>query len=442
MKNIKAIQLFVAALAMCSAHADDIGYRFVADHADSLYRVGEQAVITITATNGAGVAVKSGGCRLEVDNFGKKSMEVRPRVNFATDNPIVVTGRLDRPGFVRVRLLGKGIPWATQWCVGFDVDKIRPGSARPADFDAFWDRAIERFAKEVPVDAKMELDEKASGGSHDCYALTFATVPKGRVIRGQLTIPRGDGPWPVSMTVPGAGSGSWGYERLKGRARLVLNVLDYPCRPDADHPVKELYAKQNAHWGGKSGCGRNWYYEGDLSKGPEEFFYYGAILGINRAVDWVAALDRIKAGDFTYAGHSQGGAFGIILAALNGNLTQAQLSEPAITDISGFLDDGRQSGWPTLPEKMHGKPLFDSMMKWLPYFDCAHFAPRIRIPTRWLVGFTDELCTPQSIWAGYNCLTCPDRKIVCWPGLNHGFPEAVYNQAAKALEASWQQQTP
>ena len=41
MKNIKAIQLFVAALAMCSAHADDIGYRFVADHADSLYRVGE-----------------------------------------------------------------------------------------------------------------------------------------------------------------------------------------------------------------------------------------------------------------------------------------------------------------------------------------------------------------------------------------------------------------
>ena len=118
------------------------------------------------------------------------------------------------------------------------------------------------------------------------------------------------------------------------------------------------------------------------------------------------------------------------------------MSEPAITDISGFLDDGRQSGWPTLPEKMRGKPLFDGMMKWLPYFDCAHFAPRIRIPTRWLVGFTDELCTPQSIWAGYNCLTCPDRRIVCWPGLNHGCPAAVFSQATKALEASWQQQTP
>ena len=427
----------LSCLSLAAVAGGSIGFRFEADHPDCLYRVGEEAVVTVTATNGAGEAVKDWHCRVEIDNYGRNILGVVAKQEFAKENPFKLRGKLDKPGFLRFRILGKdpeGRWIGCQWGVGYEPERIRPGSARPADFDAFWDEAVAKFEKEVPIDARMELDEAASKGSHDCYLLTFATVPKGRVIRGQLSIPKGDGPWPISMNVPGAGSGSWGFTRPAGRAFLTLNVLDYPCRPDkAAHPVKELYAAQNRLWGGKSGCGNVWYFEGDVSKGREDYFYYGAILGINRAVDWVAALPRIDTRDFRYAGQSQGGAFGIILSALNTHLTRAQIGEPAVTDISGFLADGRQSGWPRLPEKFEGKPCYDNMMGILPYFDCAHFAPRIRIPTRWFVGFVDELCPPAAVWAGYNCLKTTDRKMLNVPGLGHGIPAALYAESEKKV---------
>ena len=446
MRYCKSILVAAFAAAAVTASARGlIGFKFEADHADCLYRLGEEAAVTVTATNGAGEAVRSGFVRVEWDNYGGHNLGVIKKWDFAERNPIVVKGALDKPGFMRVRVQGTDSNnfWiGCQWGVGFEPEKIRPASERPADFDKFWADAIAKYDREVPVNdetAKMEeiaAESAKNHGSHRCYRLTFATLPAGRVIRGQLAVPaKSAGPWPVSMNVPGAGSGSWGFTRQPGRIFLTLNVLDYPHVPQGD--VQKLYADQNAAWGGKGGMGRTWYFEGDVTKGREEYFYYGAILGINRAVDWVAALPFVDKSDFRYAGQSQGGAFGIILPALNTHLTRAQIGEPAVTDISGFLADKRQSGWPLLPEKFRGKPCYDNMMKILPYFDCAHFVPRIKIPTRWFVGFVDELCPPHAVWAGYNCLKTTDRKMLNFPGLGHGIPRDLYRKAVKEVEASW-----
>jgi cephalosporin-C deacetylase-like acetyl esterase len=442
MKEMKRILLSVLMLGTAAAAAgSSIGFKFETDHADCRYRLGEEAVFTVTATNGCGEAVKDWHCRVEVDNYGGGNIAVYKKIDFAVDNPFKIKAALDKPGFLRVRVQGRdpaGKWMGKCWAVAYEPEKIRPASERPADFDEFWAKAIEKFNRDVKIDAKMEKDESASKGTHDCYRLTFATVPEGRVIRGQMSVPKGEGPFPVLMNVPGAGSGSWGYIKLNKRIYLTLNVLDYPRVPLGKEDVKALYAEQNRIWGGKTGCGNTWYFEGDLSKGREEYFYYGAILGINRAVDWVAALPFVDRSDFRYAGQSQGGAFGIILAALNRNLTRAQIGEPAVTDISGYLADRRQSGWPLLPEKFRGKPCYENVLKVIPYFDCAHFASSIRIPTRWFVGYTDELCPPHAVWAGYNSLPAGvEKKMLEFPGLGHGIPHGLYREAVKATEASW-----
>lgn len=438
---MKMTAMFSALLAASTVFAGpSIGFRFTSDHADARYRLGEEAVITVTATNGAGEAVKDWHCRVEVDNFGGGNIAVCRRVDFATNNPFVVKGTLKEPGFLRVRVQGKdpqGVWMGRLWSVGFEPEKIRPASRRPADFDAFWEKAIADYDRTVPAEVKMEKDDAASKGSHDCYRLTIPTLPAGRVVRGQLAVPKGNGPWPVSMNVPGAGSGSWGFTRLPKRIFLTLNVLDYPRVPGKGE-VRDLYAAQNRFWGGKTGCGNTWYFEGDLSKGREEYFYYGAILGINRGVNWLAAQPFVDRRDFRYAGQSQGGAFGIILAALNRNLTRAQIGEPAVTDLSGYTAGKRQSGWPMLPEKFRDKPPYENVLKIVPYFDCAHFATRIRIPTRWFVGYVDELCPPHAVWAGYNSV--PDgveKKMLEYPGLGHGIPRDLYRTAVKETEASW-----
>jgi len=445
MKNtLVAVVATVAALVATAA--GNIGFTFEADHADCLYKVGEEAVITVTATNGAGDAVKEGFARIEIDNYGRKWQKVIARHEFAKENPFVLKGKLDKPGFLRVKIDGKdaaGQHVGAWWSVGYEPEKIRPATERPADFDAFWDAAVEKFAKDVPVDAKMIKDEKESGAywkKWDCYRVTFATVPAGRVIRGTLTIPTtGKAPYPITVHVPGAGSGEWQFERREGRAYLILNVVDYPCFPDKDHPVGPLYAEQNQRWSEKTGKGAACYYfHGDLSKEREDYFYYGAILGINRAVDWVAELPQIDATrELWYEGMSQGGAFGIYLSALNKHIMRALLAEPAVTDICGVLADGRQSGWPILPEQHEGKPFFANMMKILPYFDTVHFAPRVKVPVRCFVGFVDILCPPQAVWAGYNCLGSSDKKMVNVPGLDHGRPRDLWRNAWKQCDQSW-----
>ena len=420
--------------------AAEIGFRFEADHEDCLYKVGEEAVVTVTATNGSGEAVKGGSCRVEIDNYGSKVYQVIAAVDFATQNPFELRAMPTKPGFVRIRISGhdsQNAYFSGQWSVGYEPEKIRPGSERPADFDAFWEAAVANFAATVPVDAQMVKNAAESTGSHDCYELTFATVPEGRKIRGQLSIPKGEGRFPITMNVPGAGSGTWGWTRPAGRCYLTLNVLDYPHRPNGD--VDALYAEQNERWSAKSGLVNDkWYFVGDLSKEREDYFYYGAILGINRAVDWVAGLGKVDASDFRYEGQSQGGAFGIYLSALNSHITRAQIGEPALTDLSGELADGRQSGWPQLISRTASYPELNANVKRIaPYYDCAHFVPRIKIPTRWNVGFVDELCPPAAVWAGYNCLQTYDKMMSNFPGLGHGTPAALYREAVRVTEASW-----
>ena len=77
------------------------------------------------------------------------------------------------------------------------------------------------------------------------------------------------------------------------------------------------------------------------------------------------------------------------------------------------------------------------MMKILPYFDTVHFVPRIKIPTRWFVGYIDILCPPHAVYAAYNMLKTADKKMLDVPGLDHGRPRDLYSDACRRCGASW-----
>ena len=139
---VKGTALAVAGVAAVveSAAGGNIGFKFEADHPDCLYKVGEEAVITVTATNGAGEAVKEGFARIEIDNYGRKWQNVIKKQEFAKENPFVLRGKLDKPGFLRVKIDGKDAAdksIGAWWSVGYEPEKIRPATERPADFHAF-----------------------------------------------------------------------------------------------------------------------------------------------------------------------------------------------------------------------------------------------------------------------------------------------------------------
>ena len=79
---------------------------------------------------------------------------------------------------------------------------------QPADFDAFWAAGKEALAK-LPVDAKLVPMPESSNGKVDCWHVSLQNVGPDTTgtsrFFGVLCEPKGDGPFPALLQVPGAG---------------------------------------------------------------------------------------------------------------------------------------------------------------------------------------------------------------------------------------------
>lgn len=174
-------------------------------------------------------------------------------------------------------------------------------------------------------------------------------------------------------------------------------------------------------------CGVTGYFQAGIHRSREDYFYYAALLGINRAVNWLAQRPKCDLSAFCYSGTSQGGGIGIMLAALNRHITSGAVFVPAITDLLGFKVEGRQSGWPELVENQlpENKAAAE---RWAPYFDGANFARLITCPMRFVVGFCDAVCPPHSVYSAYNVCPSPDKAIVHGIGMGHNVFDRLYRE--------------
>jgi cephalosporin-C deacetylase-like acetyl esterase len=402
------------------------------DRETAVYACGEQAAFTVRVLDEGGQPVKQGTLTVSLTNFGTQQV-ARATFDLAAANPVTCRGTLDVPGFLKCDAAAKfGKEVRGTFGVAYAPDKIRAGSERPADFDAFWDAAVAKLEAEVPLDARMERITQASNEKRECFRVSFATFGGLRVY-GFLSVPKGDGPFPVEVNVPGAGPGTVGPNAGmadNGFIHLVMNV--HPFEPAADAEAqKALYAAQDERLKAQYGVPR--YCQAGAAD-RETYFYYPIILGINRAVNWLAARPDVDKARFTYGGTSQGGGFGFILCGLNRNFTKGCIHVPAITDLLGFKA-GRASGWPKLIENQP-EASKAAATKVAPYFDGAHFAARIACPVRVSVGFIDETCPPAAVYAGYNALRVADKAITHGIGMGHRVTPEIYRQ----LDQQWLRQ--
>ncbi len=399
------------------------------DRTNAVYACGEQATFTLSVLGADKQPVKSGQVNVTLSNFGSKII-TNAVFDLAAGNPVKVTGKLVEAGFLKCAANVKlDRDYRGLFGVAYDPEKITAGSERPSDFDAFWDGAVKKLDTEVPVDARVERVAKWCNDKHECFRVSFATFD-GRRVYGFLSVPEGKGPFPVEVNVPGAGPGVVGPNSGmadRGFIHLVMNV--HPFEPAADSEAqKKLYEEQDKRLNAQFGVPR--YCQSGAGK-RETYFYYRIILGINRAVNWLATRPDVDKTHFGYSGTSQGGGFGFILCGLNRNFTRGVIHVPAITDLLGF-QKGRDSGWPKLIENVKTEDK-EAAVKVVPYFDGAHFAARIICPVRVSVGFIDETCPPAAVYSGYNALRVKDKAI------EHGIsmPHKVFPQIYDKLDQKW-----
>lgn len=401
------------ALLALSASADRPRLVCRADHTNALYRCGETARFSAFLAGDGGVPLTNGHVKVSLDNCDETRPLFSMQADLSVTNAFELAGTLETPGFLRMTV--DGLEGGRQvFAVGFEPERIRVAARLPDDFDAYWDDAVKKLDREVPIDVRQELVPAKCNARRDYYNVDFATF--GRRVYGWLSIPRGGGKRPLRVEVSCAGTGLRGTGGEGGDAVcLTFGVHDFRSVED-DAEQKRLYDDQDRRWGGRYGVPR--YCQAGIGVSREAYFYYSVILGISRAVDWAVAQPYVDASRVRYSGISQGGGFGLYLCGLNRHFSSGVFFVPALTDILGY-QAGRKSGWPTLIE-VQPQGARETAERWAPYFECAHFARRITCPTRTFIGFADTTCPPSAVYAAYNAIPVrTDKAIVHGIGRGH-----------------------
>ena len=405
-------------------------YKVEADRPSGIYCCGEKATFTVRLLSAGNLATNVTACA-QLDNFGTSVVTNLPFCIDTTGVTFTVSATLKEPGFLRLTLPptrnGRDDPFV--FSVGFEPEKIVKGSPSPADFDAYWASEKARLAREVPLDAQVVRVPERCTADFDYYRISFATF--GRRVHGYMSIPtdRSKAPFPVDFGVNAAGFGGWTNDMggSKDSIRVQFSVYTFP--PDwkwKENGLEARYKAMNAECRAKYGVSS--YNHAGIAESRESYFFYSVLLGIDRAVDWLAVRPDVDRSRFRYEGTSQGGGFGFYLCGLNHAFTRAAFYVPAITDTMGYLK-GRVSGWPKIVECNSTTPVRRAAAeRWAPYFDGANFASRIKCPVRVAVGFSDTTCPPCAVYAAYNEIKSADKGIVHGIGMTHSCFPSFYRQ--------------
>lgn len=432
----RIIAALAAAVALCAA-ADGDGrtYRVDVDHADGLYRCGETATFTVTVLSTNNIVNALEPLKVRLDNFGVNVIS-NFEFSISATNAFCVSGTLQEPGFMRVALPAtkKRGSDPSDFSVGFEPERIKKGSPSPKDFDEFWADTVRRLDEEIPLDPQLVPLPELSKGKFDYWRVSFA-APGGTRAYGFLSIPKDASSakkYPVRVQVPAAGHGWWTNHMVGSDDAVCMLMSVHPFDPpfDQDENVKGQGAVMDRL---EKRYGIRNYAVAGIAASREDYYFYRAILGINRAVNWLAARPYVDLTSFTYSGTSQGGGFGFCLLGLNRHFTKGALFVPAITDTMGYLA-GRQSGWPKIVESQNCGDK-KSAERNAPYFDGANFASRITCPVRVAVGFSDIVCAPCAVYAAYNEIKVADKGIFNGIGMTHDCLGEFYKKLG-----DWQKQ--
>lgn len=389
---------FAASAAEPEAKAAEVIVNVTTDRQDALYKCGEKVTFNCTVTKN-GQPLTAGKATLKLSNDGLKTLSSR-EIDLAQSNPFHAEGTLAAPGFLQCMVTADKINGLGG--AGFEPEKIQPETKLPEDFNKFWDAGVRELDK-IPPDVQLEPLPKFSTPQFDCFKISFANLDNTRIY-GFLSVPKnGKGPFPALVNVPGAGPGFYSPDSdwvKRGAIVLRMNVHQYnpPTDKQAISTIHEAINKPLRY------C-----YHGAPDR--NKYYFRNAILGVSRAINYLAARPDVDKRRIVMQGGSQGGAFALIMAGLNKNITATIAAVPALCDHAGFQAD-RSAGWPQLVRTVPGS------LEMSAYFDAVNFARNITCPAVVTVGFIDRTCSPSSVYAAYN--TIPVRKtIINRPAMSH-----------------------
>ena len=385
------------------------------NHADSHYRLGQPASLRIIAReggqplNGVTVYYKTGPEML--------LPEQNDSTIFIDGEATIQLGTMTEPGFLACQYSFKsdGKKYSDLVKLAFEPEQIKTFTAKPSDFEQFWQRALKE-ARKVSLAPEYTAIPDATDSNIETK-LVRLHVGRNKWIQGYLSRPLDGKQHPVVLCPPGAGSQKISpsdYFPKEGCIYLKIEIHDNDQLMD-DKGYNEMRQKK---------C------DGYMRRGMESkdnYYYKDVYVGCARAVDFLCSLPDWDGKNVIVTGGSQGGALTIVTAALNEKVTMCAPFYPALCDLTGFLHQ-RAGGWPKFFTTFYKDGQIDipqqQAVETLQYFDVVNFARMLRVPIFMSWGYNDDTCSPTSVWATWNEIKAPKERDITPSSGHWRFPSS------------------
>lgn len=305
------------------------------------------------------------------------------------DGKTTLKASMKEPGFLRCKVTAKvdGRRYEGMATIAVDETKIRPMTADPDDFDAFWANAITE-ARKQSLDPKMTLLPERCTSTQNVYHISYQNERPGSRMYGILIMPKKPGKYPAILQVPGAGIRPYSGINLGDQIiTLEIGIHGVPV-----NMPQEVYANLAA--GPLNGYNA-------INKNNRDTHYYKRVYtGCVRAVDFLYSLPEFDGNTLGVTGGSQGGALSIVTASLDPRVKFLAALHPALCDYAGYLHK-RAGGW---PHYFRNTQPVANEVETLAYFDAVNFARRVKVPGWYSWGYNDLTCSPTSMYSAYNVI--------------------------------------
>ena len=329
----------------------------------------------------------------------KTSIEIEPHgvQTFGFELPF------KKPGFAmvscEVMVDGSGQEIVKSIRVGAGAAKVESELTRERDFKKFWKRTLSDLKK---VDPEFECEPRDNPAEAPCdlYEVSMRSLG-GVLVRGWLEVPKGPGPFPTLLRVPGYTQNMQPIGISADSIIFSFNIRahgnstdDVPGSP-VDYWLRGLDDKQ-------------------------EYFYRGDYMDRVRAVDYLCSRDDVDQNQIGIWGGSQGGGMSFATAALDQRIDYCVADIPWLGSWETYFALTREEGdemeeWLAAKEGRN----FEDMLKTLSYFDTVNLADRIKCPTYMGVGLQDSICPPTISFGVFNRVPGPKNFRIS-PKAGHG----------------------
>jgi len=299
-----------------------------------------------------------------------------------------------------------------------ELKKYRGLNSRPADFDEYWERALNEMKG---TDAEIEMVASDFQVPYaECYDMYFTGVRGARIhvkyVKPAASVLQASGKskTPAVLQFHGYGMdvGDWSSKLHYAALGYAVFAMDVRGQGGLSEDV-----------GGVVGNTLQGHITRGLDDHEDNLLFRHIYLDTAQLAGIVLAMPEVDEDNVVATGWSQGGGLTLACASLEPRLKKVAAVYPFLSDFRRVWEmDLAVAAYKDIrtyfrkfdPQHKREQHIFEK----LGYIDIQHLTKRIRADVLMGVGLMDEVCPPSTQFAAYNNIQSPKRLKV-YPDFAH-----------------------